>query len=120
MKREGNTLSAVLRSAWDSGNLNTMTKNSPVRATNAHISIIGHITRAELRRLLTETESANGFANRFLWLAVRRSKCLPEGGNMESQNLNDLVMRLFKAIELARKTKEIKRSGAAREIWVNV
>src|SRR5262249_5987209 len=54
MAREGNTLSPVLRSAWDSGNLRILTKNSPARATDAHISIVGHITRQELRRLLTE------------------------------------------------------------------
>ena len=78
--REGNTLSPVIRSAWDDGNLRTMTKNSPARATDAHISIIGHITREEYRRELTETESANGFANRYCIVAVERSKCLPEGG----------------------------------------
>jgi hypothetical protein len=59
MSREGNTLSPVIRSAWDSGNLRSMTKNSEARATDAHISITGHITRDELRRLLTETESVN-------------------------------------------------------------
>jgi hypothetical protein len=120
MAREGNTLSPVIRSAWDSGHLRSLTKNFPGKSTDAHISIIGHITRPELRRLLTETESANGFANRFLWLAVRRSKCLPEGGNMESENLNDLVMRLFKAIEFARNAKEIKRSTAASKLWAKV
>ena len=41
---------------------------------------IGHITVEELRRNLTETETSNGFANRFLWCCVRRSKLLPEGG----------------------------------------
>ena len=46
--REGNTLSPVIRQAWDTGTLRTMTKNSPARATNAHISIIGHITQTEL------------------------------------------------------------------------
>src|SRR5262249_42844583 len=35
-RREGNTLSATLREAWDSDNLRTMTKNSPLRATGAH------------------------------------------------------------------------------------
>src|SRR5262245_59152724 len=50
--RECNTLSAIIRQAWDNGNLNSMTKNSPARATGAHISIIGHITRDELRRYL--------------------------------------------------------------------
>jgi hypothetical protein len=117
MAREGNTLSPVLRSAWDYGNLRSMTKNSEARATGAHISIIGHITKDELRRLLTETESANGFGNRFLWLAVRRSKCLPEGGNIDSEDLNDLVMRLDEAIEFGRYAGEVKRSEAARELW---
>ena len=72
MSREGNTLSAIIRQAWDSGNLHPLTKNSPIRATDAHISIIGHITREELLRYLTETEQANGFANRFIWLMVYR------------------------------------------------
>lgn len=78
--REGNTLSPTIRQAWDTGMLRSLTKNSPARATGAHISIIGHVTRDELRRQIAATELANGFVNRFLWLCVRRSKCLPEGG----------------------------------------
>jgi hypothetical protein len=117
MTREGNTLSPIIRGAWDSGKLRSMTKNSEARATGAHVSIIGHITRDELRRLLTENESANGFGNRFLWAAVRRSKCLPEGGNIDSENLNDLVVRLHDAIECARNAGEVTRSEGARELW---
>src|SRR5206468_6575940 len=89
----------------------------PACATDAHISIIGHITRAELRRLLTQTESANGFGNRFNWLAVKRSKCLPEGGKIEQVNFNDLVVRLHSAIEFARETGQLTRSEEARELW---
>jgi hypothetical protein len=40
MRREGSSLSAVLRDAWDKGNLATLTKNSPARATGAHISLV--------------------------------------------------------------------------------
>jgi len=69
-----------MRSAWDTGMLATLTKNDAVTATGAHISVIGHITADELRAELTATDSANGFANRFLFLAVRRSKALPFGG----------------------------------------
>jgi BT4734-like, N-terminal domain/Protein of unknown function (DUF3987) len=118
MTREGNTLSPVLRSAWDSGNLRSLTKNSPARATDAHISIIGHITRDELRRGLTETESANGFANRFLFLGVFRSKCLPEGGG--SYGVTDLVTRLHSAIKFAQPAGEVHRSDSARELWARV
>jgi 5S rRNA maturation endonuclease (ribonuclease M5) len=117
MGREGNTLSPVIRSAWDSGNLRSITKNAPARATDAHISILGHITRDELRRLLTEIESANGFGNRFLWLAVRRSKCLPEGGNLDDDKLNDLVMQIHEAIEFARTAGLVTRDDDARKLW---
>ena len=44
MKRGGNTLSRVIRDGWDRGDLATLTKNSPARATGAHISIVGHIS----------------------------------------------------------------------------
>jgi hypothetical protein len=118
MTRKGNTLSPVIRSAWETGNLRTLTKNSPARATGAHISIIGHITRSEARRELTETESANGFGNRICWTAVRRSKCLPEGG--QAVGIADLVRRLKKAIEFAKTTGELKRDDAARELWARV
>jgi hypothetical protein len=39
-------------------------KNVPVRATGAHIAILGHITKDELLRFISGTELANGFANR--------------------------------------------------------
>ncbi|HSS18346.1 MAG TPA: hypothetical protein VLQ29_15470 [Candidatus Dormibacteraeota bacterium] len=114
MTREGNTLSPVIRNAWETGKLRTLTKNSPARATEAHISIDGHITRQELRRLLSETESANGFGNRFPWVAVRRSKCLSEGG--QAVGIADLVERLQKAVEFAKSCGELKRDDAAREL----
>jgi hypothetical protein len=50
-----------------------MVKNSPLKATGAHISIIGHITKDELRARLTRTDMANGLANRFLFCLVKRS-----------------------------------------------
>src|SRR5205823_2555764 len=43
-ERQGNTLSAILRQAWDGLDLRTLTKNSPARSTGAHVSLIGHIT----------------------------------------------------------------------------
>jgi 5S rRNA maturation endonuclease (ribonuclease M5) len=118
MSREGSTLSPVIRSAWDDGNLRILTKTSPAHATDAHISILGHITRGESRRNLTETESANGFGNRILWVAARRSKCLPEGG--EAVPGADLVQRLQEVVEFARSAGELRRSKEARELWASV
>jgi hypothetical protein len=47
MSREGNTLSPVIRQAWDDGRLQVMTRNNPMKATGAHVSVVGHITKAE-------------------------------------------------------------------------
>ena len=71
------------RNAWDGKALRVITKNSPAISTGAHISLVGHITEDELRRYLDSTEAGNGFGNRILWVYVQRSKCLPEGGEIE-------------------------------------
>ena len=116
--REGNTLSALVRQAWDSGTLRTLTKNNPAVATGAHISILGHITKAELLRYLNDTEAANGFANRFLWICVRRSKVLPEGGGVP--DYHGLVQPLHEALERARKIGRLQRDDEAREAWAEI
>jgi hypothetical protein len=123
LAREGNTLSALIRHAWDDGNLQTMVSGrriAPVRATDAHVSIIGHITVDELRRNLTETETSNGFANRFLWCCVRRSKLLPEGGMYPQDILTPLAHQLKTAIIDARKTGRMQRDAAARARWAAI
>jgi len=120
--RDGNTLSTTLREAWDGGVLSTLTKNAPERATGAHISVIGHITRDELRRYLSETERANGFGNRFLWLHVKRSKLLPDGGNLDSVDFASLQMRLQDTIDFARRLGNhmLTRDPQARLRWHEV
>jgi hypothetical protein len=118
--REGNTLSPTLRCAWDSGHLCTLSKNSPAKATGAHVSIIAHTTRDELLRELDEVQMANGFANRFLPIFVVRSKVLPEGGFLVPEDLAALAERVRRALESARGVGEIKRDEPARALWRKV
>lgn len=118
--REGNTLSVVVRNAWDTGELGTLVKNAPARATGAHISIIGHITKDEALRYLDRTEAANGFGNRFLWVCARRSKILPEGGHVPEQAIQAFTPRLRRAIEFGRQARELKRDDAARKLWIEI
>jgi hypothetical protein len=120
LAREGNTLSAVLRSAWDDGHLRTTTKNSPGKATGAHISVVGHITQGELLRYLDRTELGNGFANRFLWFLVRRSKFLPEGGAVPQDELARLGLRLRGVLERARAAGALVRDADAGARWREV
>lgn len=117
MTRQGNTTSAIARTAWDGGKLQNLIKNSPDTATGAHVSIIGHITKNELLRHLTETEAGNGFANRFLWFLVRRSKELPFGGEWHTVDMATLAERLHDALRFARYELEVTWGESAREGW---
>jgi hypothetical protein len=117
MDRDGNILSTVIRQAWDTGDLRTLTKNSPTQATGAHVSIIGHISEEELRRYLSATEQANGFGNRILWCCARRSKFLPDGGQVPADRLATLAERLGEALDFARKAGEIRRAEQAAADW---
>jgi hypothetical protein len=118
MSREGNTLSAVVRQAWDGHPLQSITKSSPAKATDPHISVIGHITRDELLRYLDATEMANGFGNRYLWIAAKRSRELPDGGDVV--DLSPFHGRLLDAVAFARQAGEITRDPAARARWHHV
>ena len=120
MGREGNTLSPIIRRAWDDGDLSSLVKNSPCRASGALISIIGHITAHELRRYLDRTEAANGFANRFLFVCVRRSKLLPEGGCLSDSDLTPVVWQIAQGLARARRIQAIRRNDEATVLWRTV
>lgn len=117
MTRDGNTISRIVRDVWDRGDLGVMTKSCPTRATNAHISILGHITADELVRYLDRTESCNGFANRFLFVCVSRSKYLPHGGSLEAEDLIPLSRRLSGVIANAGKIGRVMMTAEAAERW---
>lgn len=109
MRRPENPLSAVMRDAWDHGNLAIPTRRDPIKATGAHISVLGHATFEELGERMTEVDIANGWANRFLWVAVRRSKVLPDGGaGLTDTIIEDLGKKLRRALDLARPEPDIE------------
>jgi hypothetical protein len=117
MERESNSLSPVLRQAWDDGRLGTLTRNSPLRATGAHISVLAHITREELIVNLAATERVNGFGNRFLYLLVRRSKELPDPQPMPTAVLDSLAHELGIVVRWARGVTHIARDAEAEAAW---
>lgn len=115
--REGNTLSPILRSLWDDGNAGSLTRSAPIRTTGAHVSIIANITKEELGKKMTATESANGFGNRFFWVCVKRARKLPLGGNLRDEDLDPLKQELTEAIRDARRVGEMGMSLTAQGIW---
>ena len=116
-KRDGSTLSPILRDAWDTGRLRVMTRKDPLSATGAHISVLAHITLEELRAKLTATDQSNGFANRHLFACVARSKRLPDGGNLDPVALHELGDGVKAALTRARNIDKVTRTPAAGELW---
>jgi hypothetical protein len=115
--REISTLSPTLRSAWDGRPLQLLTRTAPARSNQAHISLIGHTTQAELRHHLTQVELANGLANRFLLISCRRTRLLPEGGSADPLARTGLERVLAGAIGHARTAGRLRLDQPARERW---
>jgi hypothetical protein len=117
VSREGTTLSAVIRDAYDTGSLSITTRQKKVSISGAHVSLVAHISRDELRRRLDDTEIANGFANRMLWTCAKRSQELPEGGG--NPEWGTVIRRLSEATDFARRmgNTRVKMDDAARALW---
>jgi hypothetical protein len=73
----------LIREAWDTGTLTTLTKNSPLCATGAHISIIAHITEEELVTVAAIGEGAR-LHRGIEHLHVARSPAAPRLGHLPS------------------------------------
>ncbi|MGC9961151.1 MAG: hypothetical protein ABSE47_04510, partial [Acidimicrobiales bacterium] len=82
-KREGSTLSSILRQSWDGGRLQARSRARTAVADDTHVSVLGHITSHELRAGLAESDAYGGLLNRFLIVEAHRSKLLPDGGNLD-------------------------------------
>jgi hypothetical protein len=115
LEREGNTLSATIRQAWDGSTLRVATRNNALVATGAHISVIGHCVNAELTGLLSRTDAVSGFGNRFLYFAIKRSQLLPFGG--DPLEMDNFATALRDALAFGRETGFMRWSSEARPLW---
>ncbi len=101
-ERKGNTLSTVIRDAWDDTVLENSTKANPVRIADHHVSLCVHVTPAELIRLLSNLDCANGFANRFIWIYSRRSERRPNAPGFQAARFSRQLDQLRAALDSAR------------------
>ncbi|MGH9123054.1 MAG: DUF3987 domain-containing protein, partial [Acidimicrobiales bacterium] len=97
-----------------------LTRTAPARAGAAHLGVIGHITAAELAHHLTGIEAANGLLNRFLLIAVRRARLLPEGGHPNPLGRSVLPAALAANLDAARTAGRLRFSSSARRLWWEV
>jgi hypothetical protein len=115
MKKENSILSVVIRNGWDGRVLQLLNKNTPEKASNGHLSIVGDITKDELSICLRQADQFNGFANRFLWVHVERGRLLPDGG--QEIDWSEEVTRLRSAVEFSSQQKRVFMDRNAREKW---
>jgi hypothetical protein len=119
-RREGSSLSAIMRQAWDGKKLSTLTK-ARVSATGAHIAIAAHITPGEFMRRLDDRDVLGGTYNRFLPILASRSKLLPHAAPPPADLLEDLGARLRVSMVRARQTLTvISRTPEAAAMWEEI
>jgi hypothetical protein len=119
-RREGNTLSSILRCLYDDGNAEPLTKNNRTKTTNAHVGIVTHITLFELKKLLTENEQLNGFGNRFLWVHASRNGVVPFPEPMDANVKSSLREKVAERLKLAQAGGIYELSPEARELYLEV
>lgn len=119
MARQGNTLSAMLREAWDGPIIwRSLIKGDNTRASSPHVSLIAHVTRQELRKEFADMEVFNGLGNRFLWCCVRRSKSLPFGGGDMAPVVESLAAKIKPVLAwVLGQGNQIYFTTEARQVW---
>lgn len=119
-RRSGNIISSMVRQAWDGDDLGIVTRVKPLKATEPHISLIGHITPAELRAKMGGTDVSNGLANRFVWAWSQRSRSVPEPHPLPAGVVRELAQPWADAVIWAnRRSGAMKMDADASEFWAD-
>lgn len=119
MGREGSTLSPVIRDAWDGSAIGRFIAREQSLVPWHHVAISAHITSVELRAKLSNVDAANGFGNRFLWLAVRRTRLVPFPKSPK-EFIGPYLTPIRKAIEQAQSPATAEWTPAAADRWENL
>ena len=103
-RREGNTLTAALRDAWDGNDIKPLVKHSPTHCTAPHVAIWANITPRELKAMMTERDVSNGFLNHFLFVWAERTGLVPIPERMSDALVKDLAEQTLRVVQWARGT----------------
>lgn len=117
-RREGNTLSQVLRTMWETGRAQVITRADPLQCSGAHLVVVAHVTPRELRLKLADSDVAGGLVNRFLPCLVERSQLLPY--EPEATDLRGLAHDVRRAVSEARQVGLVRRTSEAERLWAEV
>ena len=113
--RDGNTLSSIVRDAWDGAPLQNNVKRGRLLAPKGHmVSVVTHITAEELRRELTRTDVANGLGNRFVFARVRRTRKIAHPKTLDTSSLGT---ELREVVKRSTGVEWMKWTDAGADAW---
>ncbi|MFJ9445166.1 DUF3987 domain-containing protein [Kitasatospora sp. NPDC101235] len=115
-RREGSSLSGILRQAWNGEDLGVMNRDA-LHATAPHIAVIGHISPRELRAKMQDAEMAGGTYNRFLPVFVHRNLLDPDGEGAPDGLIDNLATVWKTVLADARQVGEVRLTDQAAQLW---
>jgi putative DNA primase/helicase len=126
-RREGNTLTAALRDAWDGSDIKPLVKHSPTHCTAPHVAIWANITPRELKAMMTERDVSNGFLNRFLFVWAERTGLVPIPDRMPETLVDDFAAKTRDVARWARgnypdeqNTRRMTLTNDAQALFIRV
>lgn len=115
--RQGNKLSECIRNAYDGDPMGNMSIANKAYIEDHFIGLTFLITQSELSELITKTSLTNGFANRFIWLHVSRSKLLSFPPEPDQERLQSLVKKMSVLLAKLKDGKQITLAKSACGVW---
>lgn len=103
MSRQGNTLSAQLRNAYDGVDIRPMTKRDRVSVSDPYVCLMGNITPDELLKFDDDrTQSFNGLLNRFLMLWTQPQKLISRPTGLKPEQVDSFATEIAEHLLIAR------------------
>jgi hypothetical protein len=116
-RRDGSTLTTVIRDAFDGVTLTIPTKTSFNQATDTHIVVVGSVPETEIVKNLSEVDKTNGFANRFPMFYSARSKIVPLPLPTDPAWMDHFVTHLHSSVFWGMQAEHVQMDGDARAYW---
>lgn len=120
--RVGSTLKDILRDLWDTGSTKKVTAGSKQTVTGATVSLVGHITKAELDRDFDPVDLMSGFGNRFLYVFAKRIRILPDERPLSAKQFQRFSAPLRDAVKFAQNEAptDYGFSDEAWDLWEGI
>ena len=116
-RREGATLSTVLRDAFDGVVMTTPSATAFRRASGTHICVVGSVPETEIEKSLNDIEKTNGFANRFPMFYSARTKIVPSPKPTDPMLMAQFAQHVSSALWEASNVGLVEMDDDARSLW---